>query len=100
MMHSLVWPSSAGQTVVDLARLVKIPQLAVLGTRRTADKMGTLGTTRQMVLGNNLIKSSANALHFGRPKGAADYRSECDCSARGALLLGCFTASGCLILLF
>ena len=64
-MHFPIWPGSVGRIVVDLARLVKIPQLAVLGTERTANKMGTLGTTRRMVLGNNLVKSSADALHFG-----------------------------------
>ena len=64
-MHFPVWPGSVGRIVVDLAGLVKIPQLVGLGIERTADKVGMLGTARRKVLGNNLEKSSADALHFG-----------------------------------
>ena len=64
-MHSPVWPGSAGWTAADLTVLVKIPHLTELGTERTVDKVGMLGTARRKVLGISLAKSSADASHFG-----------------------------------
>ena len=82
---------------------MKIPQLTGLGTKQTANKVGMLGTARRKVLGNSLAKSSADDYILADRRGRLTI--ELSVVALGAMcvvkdVLGCFTASGCLILLF